>query len=129
MTVIVSPTGAEAAGQLAERIFVLALATFDIACMHFSGPPARAVRRAEHERAAHRGRGRRTCWHEERYTREWLEQQAATGIVACMDPSAKPLELLLLDRATPSRSATPRTSPTSAASRASRSARCPRSIS
>jgi SAM-dependent methyltransferase len=32
---------------------------------------------------------------EERYTREWLEQQAATGIVACADPAAEPLEFLL----------------------------------
>jgi hypothetical protein len=32
---------------------------------------------------------------DERYTREWREQQAATGIVACVDPAATPLEFTL----------------------------------
>jgi hypothetical protein len=95
MTVIVSPpTGAEAAGELAERVFGSALATLDIACIHLGQRLGlyEALSTVE-PRTAHEIAARANT--DERYTREWLEQQAATGIVACEDPSAKPLRFTL----------------------------------
>lgn len=97
MTVIVSPpTGAEAAGALAERILGSAIATLDIACIHLghrlglyqalsTDEPRTAAEVAERANL------------DERYTREWLEQQAATGILACEDPRANPLRFTIPD--------------------------------
>jgi SAM-dependent methyltransferase len=91
MTVIASPpTGVEAAGALAERVLGSALATLDIACIHLGHrlglykALSTTEPRSAAEVAARAGL-------DERYTREWLEQQAASGILACEDPEAKPL--------------------------------------
>ncbi|MDA0162071.1 class I SAM-dependent methyltransferase [Solirubrobacter ginsenosidimutans] len=95
MTVIVSPpTGAEQAGALAERVFGAALATFDLACIHIGHRVGLydALSTSEPRTAAQIAERAGT---DERYTREWLEQQAATGIIDCVDANAKPLEFTL----------------------------------
>jgi SAM-dependent methyltransferase len=97
MTVIVSaPTGLEAAGALAERMLGAALGTLDLACVHIGHRLGLydALSRDEPRTAAQIAARADT---DERYTREWLEQQAATGIVACEDPDATPLRFTLPD--------------------------------
>jgi SAM-dependent methyltransferase len=95
MTVIVTPqTGAEQAGELAERVFGSALATFDIACMHIGLRVGLydALSTTQPRTAAQVAQVAGT---DERYTREWLEQQATAGIVACADAAATPLAFTL----------------------------------
>jgi SAM-dependent methyltransferase len=97
MTVILSPpTGLEAAGALAERMFGAALGTLDIACVHVGHRLGLydALSPDEPRTAAEVAQRADT---DERYTREWLEQQAATGIVACEDPNSTPLRFTLPD--------------------------------
>ena len=97
MTAIASPpTGADAAGELAERVFGSALATLDLACMHIGHRLGlyTALDNAEPLTAAQVADRAGT---DERYTREWLEQQAASGIIDCPDPEAEPRTFALRD--------------------------------
>jgi ubiquinone/menaquinone biosynthesis C-methylase UbiE len=86
MTTLSPPTGADAAA-LAERIFDHSNATMELASVHLghrlglyqalgaAGPATVA------ELAARTGT-------DTRYVREWLEQQAVAGIIACANPEA-----------------------------------------
>jgi 2-polyprenyl-3-methyl-5-hydroxy-6-metoxy-1,4-benzoquinol methylase len=89
-TVTTNADAEEAAARLAERIFHATNATWDIAGIYIgdrlglyaglAGGPATSVELAE-----------RTGTHE-RYVREWLEQQAVTGILAVDDVTAASTE-------------------------------------
>ena len=95
MTVIASPpSGAEAAGAFAERMFGAMLATLDVAAVHIGLRTGlyRALSTDDPRTASEIAARADT---DERYTREWLEQQAASGIVACTDPAADPLTFTL----------------------------------
>jgi 2-polyprenyl-3-methyl-5-hydroxy-6-metoxy-1,4-benzoquinol methylase len=81
----------ERSNPLAERLFQSALATLDLLTVYlgdqlglyralFEGGPATSKELAERTGTF------------ERYVREWLEQQAAAGIVDVDDPSADPLD-------------------------------------
>src|SRR4051794_35506035 len=87
MTIIAPPT----ADVLAERLFGDMLATLDLACVHLGQRLGLY--------AALQGSGALTAAEvadragtDERYTREWLEQQAAAGVLGCPDPDAAPAE-------------------------------------
>ena len=62
-----------------------------VARRHLPRRPPRALRRPRRARAGHRA----ASWPGEtatdaRYVREWLEQQAAAGVLTCEDPTAAP---------------------------------------
>lgn len=91
MTTTQEPTSAPTTAALVERLFAAVLATIDVQSVYFGdrlgyyraladgGPQSSA------ELAAR-------CGTAERYTREWLEQQAVTGLLATENVSAGPAE-------------------------------------
>ncbi|RZU30764.1 class I SAM-dependent methyltransferase [Blastococcus saxobsidens] len=80
---------APATEALAERLFAALLATIDVQSVYFGD-------RLGYYRALADGGGQTSaelaarCGTVERYTREWLEQQAVTGLLAVDDASAGP---------------------------------------
>jgi 2-polyprenyl-3-methyl-5-hydroxy-6-metoxy-1,4-benzoquinol methylase len=79
-----TPTAAEA---LAERVFEASIATMDLACIHVGLRLGLYAALTEPRTAAELAERTST---DERYAREWLEQQAAAGLIACPDPGAEP---------------------------------------
>ena len=92
LTATLEPTGtARSADDVAERIFGSLLGAFEIQAIHIG------LRLGWYEDIAANGpvtsvglAGRTDT--AERYAREWLEQQGATGYLHCDDPAAEPTE-------------------------------------
>jgi 2-polyprenyl-3-methyl-5-hydroxy-6-metoxy-1,4-benzoquinol methylase len=90
MTTILPPaptSSEEAAGALAEQTFAALTATLELAAVYLGDRLGlyRALSEAGTATAAELAHRSDT---DERYVREWLEQQAAAGILACENPDA-----------------------------------------
>jgi 2-polyprenyl-3-methyl-5-hydroxy-6-metoxy-1,4-benzoquinol methylase len=74
---------------LAERVFGSLIATFELAAIHL-GDRLGLYRALADATAATAGELATSTATDSRYVREWLEQQAAAGILACENPQAAP---------------------------------------
>ena len=81
------------ARELADRIFDATLGLFDIATMYV-GERLGFYRALGSSAAMTPGELAAATGTRERFVREWCEQQAATGILACPNPEAEPGERL-----------------------------------
>lgn len=80
---------ASAADAFADRIFAATLGAVDLLAVHVGDRLGWYRALADHGPLTSTALAERTATHE-RYAREWLEQQAATGILAAEDPGAGP---------------------------------------
>ena len=86
-----TPPPEEAAGALAERVLEGMLATLEVACIHIGARLGlyRALQELDGATSPTLAAATGT---DERYVREWLEQQAVAGVISVDDPAAPAAE-------------------------------------
>jgi SAM-dependent methyltransferase len=88
-TPIPAEAASEEAGALIEQVFASSTATMELACMYLGDRLGLYRALADGGPATPAELARRTS-SDTRYVREWLEQQAAAGVLSCEDPAAAP---------------------------------------
>ena len=88
MTELARAPSSSSTDALVERLFTAVVDTVEVACVHLGGRLGFYRALAEGDATSAELATRRGC--AERYTREWLEQQAIAGILAVDAPEADP---------------------------------------